>query len=267
MIMFVIFFILGLIVGSFLNVVVYRLNLAESIWGRSHCPKCRAKIRWYDNIPVASFIILGTKCRDCGEPISWQYPIVELFTGVVFAATGNYFFSALDPQSWLATFYYLVIFSLLLVIFVYDFKFMEIPMIVVWLGVGVAVVYNLLIDWMNFNPAAGILTLNIFSGALGAALAFLFFFILVSVSRERWMGMGDAHLAILVGLVLGWPTILLALILAFGIGAVVGVALIAAKKKTMQSQIPFAPFLVTGAILAIFIYQAAPSFRYWFWFF
>jgi leader peptidase (prepilin peptidase)/N-methyltransferase len=82
--MIIIFFILGLIIGSFLNVVVYRLNLAESILGRSQCPHCKAKVRWYDNVPLLSFVLLGAKCRDCGEKISWQYPILEFFTGVVF---------------------------------------------------------------------------------------------------------------------------------------------------------------------------------------
>ena len=90
--MLIIFLVLGLIVGSFLNVVVERLNLAESLLGRSHCPHCRKKIRWYDNVPVLSFMILRARCRDCEGKISWQYPAMEIMTGIIFVLAGNYFF-------------------------------------------------------------------------------------------------------------------------------------------------------------------------------
>lgn len=262
--MIIIFFILGLIVGSFLNVVISRLHTAETILGHSHCPHCQAKIRWYDNIPLFSFAILGMKCRDCQEKISWQYPIVELSTGILFALAGNYFFSVNDIQSWLATFYYLVVFSLLLVVFVYDFRHMEIPMIAVWLGVGITVLYYLLADWLNFIPALGIMSANIFSGALAGIAAFLFFFALSAGSREKWMGMGDSHVALLAGLMTQWPGILAALALAFAIGAVYGIILIAAGKKTMKSQVPFAPFIVLGTILVILIPKIFPAIKYYF---
>ncbi|GBE17244.1 type 4 prepilin-like proteins leader peptide-processing enzyme [bacterium BMS3Abin15] len=262
-----IFFITGLIIGSFLNVVVYRLNLVESVSGRSHCPYCKKKIRWYDNVPILSFIILGTKCRDCGEKISWQYPLLEMTTGVAFAFTGNYFFMLSNPISWIETLFYLVIFSLLLVIFTYDLKFMEIPMIILWIAVGWTIIYFLFADWVSFNPQLGIMSLNIFSGAIGGGVAFLFFFILVSVSREKWMGMGDAYLALLIGLVLGWPKILFALMIAFTVGAIVGIILISVKKKTMKSQIPFAPFMVIGAVVTIFILQSLPYIKYLLWYY
>lgn len=265
--MLIIFFIVGLIVGSFLNVVVYRLNLVESISGRSYCPRCQKKIRWYDNVPVLSFIILGTKCRDCGEKISWQYPLLEVATGVVFAFAGNYFFILSSPISWVETLFYLVIFSLLLVIFAYDAKYLEIPMIILWIAVGWTIIYFLFADWVNFNPQLGVMSLNIFSGAIGGITAFLFFFILVSVSREKWMGMGDAYLALLIGLILGWPKILFALMAAFMIGAITGLVLIFLKKKTIKSQIPFAPFMVIGTVAAIFIFQALPYIKYLLWYY
>ena len=122
--MVIIFLLFGLIIGSFLNAVVYRLNAVESLLERSHCPHCKKKIRWFDNIPLLSFILLSAKCRDCGEKISWQYPLVELTTGIVFALVGNYFFFSFDSSSWLLTDYYLVIFSLLFIVFVYDLKYM-----------------------------------------------------------------------------------------------------------------------------------------------
>lgn len=261
--MLIIFLIAGLIVGSFLNVVISRIYAAETILGRSHCPRCKNKIRWHDNIPLFSFAVLGTRCRDCKEKISWQYPAVELASGILFALVGNYFFAISEPATWLETFYYLVIFSLLLVIFAYDLKHMEIPMIIVWLGIGLSIIYCLLADWTLFNMAYGIWSLNIFSGMLAGILAFLFFFALSAGSREKWMGIGDAYVALLAGLVVGWPGIILALILAFALGAIYGVILIALKQKTLKSQVPFAPFLVFGTFLVLLVPKIFPAVKYW----
>lgn len=265
--MLIIFFILGLIIGSFLNVVIFRLKLAETLLGRSYCPHCKKQVRWYDNVPLLSFALLKGRCRDCGKNISWQYPLIELGTAVVFALIGNYFFIPLITGSWLATLFYLSIFSLLLVIFVYDLRYMEIPMIIFWIALGISIVYFLLSDWLNFNGSLGIFSLQIFSGLVAGLVAFLFFFILVSVSRERWMGMGDAYLAFLIGLISGWPSVLLSLTLAFGMGAVWGVILIVLKKKTMKSQIPFAPFLIFGTFIALLLPRIFPLIKYFLPFF
>ena len=265
--MLIIFLILGLIVGSFLNVVVERLNLAETILGRSHCPHCKKTIRWYDNVPVLSFMVLRARCRDCEGKISWQYPIVEILTGVIFALAGNYFFSLNDPQSWMTAFFYLVIFSLFIIIAVYDFKFMEIPMIIVWLGAVWTISYYLYADWTVFSPALGILSLKIYSGALAGLMAFLIFFLLSAGTREKWMGLGDAYAAMLVGVLVGWPNIFWALILAFATGAIWGIVLILMKKKTMKSQVPFAPFLLLGAALVIFLPLIFPAIKFWIMYF
>lgn len=259
-----IFFILGLIIGSFLNVVIYRLELAESILGRSHCLHCKSLIRWYDNIPLISFILLKARCRNCQGKISWQYPSVELATGIIFALVGYYFFIAPDFQSWIETLFYLVSFSLLITVFVYDLKLMEIPMLVLWIGVGGTILYFTFSDWNNFNSVAGVSSLKLVSGAIGAVVAFLFFFALSYFSKEKWMGMGDAYLALWAGLIMGWPKILLALMLAFTAGAIGGIILIALKKKTMRSQIPFAPFLAGGVILAVFMEKVLPQVEYWY---
>jgi prepilin signal peptidase PulO-like enzyme (type II secretory pathway) len=254
--MFFIFFILGLIFGSFINVLVYRLNLAENFTtGRSKCPHCKEIIRWYDNIPLLSFIILKFRCRNCREKISYQYPLVEFFTGAIFALIGRSFFSAADAGTWAATIYYLGIASALIAIFVYDFLYMEIPGLVLWPAVGWAVAFNLLLDWNRTDLGNNIFNSLTFSGTLAAFAAFIFFFLMVAVSREKWMGMGDAYLVILLGLVSGWPQILLALMLAFAIGAIFGLVLIALKKKKMESQIPFAPFLVLGTVISLLFYN------------
>lgn len=253
----IIFFIFGLIVGSFINVVVYRLNVAESFTtGRSKCPHCKELISWYDNIPLLSFILLKFRCRNCKEKISYQYPLVEFFTGLLFAFVATRYFNASDVSTWTATIYYLGVASALVAIFVYDFLYMEIPGLVLWPAIGWAVGFNLLLDWNSAGSANNIFNSLTYSGTLAAFAAFAFFFMMVAGSKEKWMGMGDGYLVIFLGLVLGWPKILLALILSFSIGAIIGLILIAAKKKKMQSQIPFAPFLVIGTFLAMFFYEA-----------
>jgi prepilin signal peptidase PulO-like enzyme (type II secretory pathway) len=223
--------------------------------GRSYCPKCKKKIVWYDNIPVLSFIILGAKCRQCRKKISWQYPLVEAVTGIIFALVAWRFFSVFDPGTWAFTFYYLVTFSLLIAILVYDYLYMEIPGIILWPAMGFVVAANLLFDWLQKDTFFEIMDLHIYSGMLAAFLVFLFFFLLVTLSKERWMGMGDAYLVILLGLITGWPNIILALFLAFFLGSIYGIVLIAAKKKSMKSQVPFAPFLILGTTIAVFAYS------------
>ena len=248
------FFIFGLIIGSFLNVVVYRIRIADTLMGRSYCPHCKKGIAWYDNIPVISFILLNFRCRYCKKKISWQYPLVEISTGILFALVALQFFSPTDPTTWIATFYYLVIVSMLLVIFVYDSLFMEIPGLVLWPAIAVAVGFNLLMDSLRADSLFSVWQSSSFSGLLAAFLAFFFFFLLVAVSREKWMGMGDAYLVILLGLITGWPQIVLGLFAAFLLGSIWGIAFMIGKKKTVKSQIPFAPFLVLGTLIAIFCY-------------
>jgi leader peptidase (prepilin peptidase) / N-methyltransferase len=255
-----IFFIFGLLVGSFINVVVYRLNMAENlITDRSKCPHCKNLIRWYDNIPLISFILLKFRCRDCREKISFQYPLVEFFTGIIFALIGARYFSAADMSTWAATIYYLGISGALVAIFVYDFLYMEIPGLVLWPAVGWAIAFNLLLDWNRAESGSSIFNSLTYSGVLAAFAAFIFFFLMVAISKEKWMGMGDAYLAILLGLILGWPQIILALMLAFAIGAIFGIILILLKKKKMESQIPFAPFLVLGTLISLFFYVEITS--------
>ena len=262
--MLIIFLIFGLIIGSFLNAVVYRLNAVESLLERSHCPHCRKQVRWFDNVPVLSFILLSARCRDCGEKISWQYPVVEASTGVLFALVGSYFFDALDFSTWPLVAFYLIIFAILLIIFVYDFKYMEIPMLSLWLGVGVSLVYFVFTDWQNFALASSIFDLKIASGILGGLVAGGFFAALAGYSKETWMGWGDAYLGLLAGLIVGWPNILGALLLSFVIGAFVSVLLIAFGSKSLKSQVPFAPFLISGVFLVILLPQIFPQLQSYF---
>lgn len=249
-----IFFVLGLIIGSFLNVLVYRLRVAETILGRSYCPNCKHTIAWYDNIPVLSFILLRFQCRNCRRKISWQYPLVEIFTGLSFAFVGAQFFEVGNMLSWITTAYYFLIISAFIVILVYDFLYLEIPSIVLWISAVLALAFNVFYDVSQNGNFAALERWTI-SGLLAAGAAFLFFFTLSAFSKEKWMGMGDAYLVILLGLVLGWPAIILGIFLAFSLGAIYGIILMSLKKKTMKSQVPFAPFLVVGSMIALFYYK------------
>jgi prepilin signal peptidase PulO-like enzyme (type II secretory pathway) len=155
----------------------------------------------------------------------------------------------------------LAVSAILIVIFAYDWLYMEIPSIVLGSGVILAVAFNLWADNVSFlSNTSTFSSLAIFegltySGTLAAFLSFIFFFFLVAVSREKWMGMGDAYLVIFLGLILGWPKIILAIFLSFFIGSVFGIALIIIKKKKLKSRVPFAPFLILGTIITLFFYN------------
>jgi leader peptidase (prepilin peptidase) / N-methyltransferase len=251
----IIFFIPGLMIGSFLNVLVYRLRVAEDLFfDRSRCPHCKKTISWFDNIPLLSFILLKFRCRNCKEKISWQYPLVELSAGILFAAIGAKYFLAGDPSSWIITLYFLGVTAFFTAIFVYDWLYMEIPEILIWPAVVWSLAFNVVTDWNRNSFHGDLLNIATYSGILAAAAAFVFFFLLSTLSREKWMGMGDAYLAIFLGLVLGWPQILLAMFFSFFIGSIYGIIMILLGKKKMKSQVPFAPFMVLGALTALFFY-------------
>ncbi len=236
-------FVFGLVFGSFLNVVIYRLkNGRNIIFGRSFCPKCKNLLKWYDLIPILSLIWLRRCCRYCHKKISWQYPIVEILSGLIWVFV-FYKFALLAESAPLAEkagvldiIYYIFIFSTLLVIAIYDFKWKIIPEKVAYPAIAVALIYN-------FN----VLSL------LAAAIAFLFFFLFFYFSKGRAMGLGDAKLAFLVGLFLSPLLAIIAFMLAFIIGAVFGIILIGLGKKSLRSQIAFGPFLVLGVAIAFFL--------------
>jgi len=250
-------FIFGLIVGSFLNCLIYRLETGSSfLKGRSFCPHCRHELSWQDLIPVFSFLILKGKCRYCQKPISWQYPLVELATGIIFLLiVWNLEFGiCLEFGIWNLLFY-LLISCFLIIIFVYDLKHYIIPDAVIYPAIAIAFLYQLfrMLNFVNWN-LFGIW--NVESGILrpisSAFLASLFFLAIVFLSQGKWMGLGDVKLAFLMGLFLGFPNILVALFLAFFIGAIIGIGLIISGKRTLKSEVPFGPFLITGTFIALF---------------
>lgn len=261
-------FVFGLIVGSFLNVVVYfieskskqnqkdKKQKRESLLGRSFCPSCDHKLGFWDLIPVFSWIFLGARCRHCKKPISIQYPLVELATGLVFTMTywfvvrGSWFvdFSSVLP-GYGATGLLITVNSSLLIVFVYDLKHKIIPDKVIYPAIVIAVSYWLLAIGLNQLLAFNFSLLTPIASAIGAGG---FFYLLAAISDGRWMGGGDIKLAFLMGLLLGWPNILVGLFLGFFLGAVVGLVMIVLGKKKIGSEIPFGPFLITGTWVALF---------------
>ncbi|MGB2762768.1 MAG: prepilin peptidase [Minisyncoccales bacterium] len=241
-------FIFGLVIGSFLNCVIYRLEKKESaLSGRSYCPHCKHQLKWYDLIPLLSFIILKGKCRYCQKPISIQYPLVELATAFLFVLIflrpnleTRFGLFNLDLFNFV---FLLIIASVLIIIFVYDLKHYIIPDKVIFPAILLVLLYQLIFNFQLNN------FYSVLISAFGAAT---FFLIIVLVTKGKGMGIGDIKLAFLMGLLLGWPNIFVALFFAFLIGAIMGIGLILAHKKTLKSEVPFGPFLVTGTFIALF---------------
>jgi len=245
-------FLFGAIIGSFLNVVIYRYNTGTSLGGRSMCMSCGKDLSWYELIPVASFFIQRKKCANCGSKISWQYPAVELVTGILFLAVFLKIFSfPLSVHAALSLLYLLFVMGLLVVIAVYDWKHKIIPNGLVYAFAAVSFAVSLL-DMAVFSGHAtnGQYLLLVLAGPF-LALPFALIWLL---SRGKWMGLGDAKLALGIGWFLGLYAGISAVISAFWIGALFGVTMLFFKGKafTMKSEIPFGPFLVLGTLLVFF---------------
>ncbi len=256
----ILFFIYGLTFGSFANVVISRTRSGEKLFlAQSHCPKCKKHIAWKDNVPILSFALLKGKCRYCTKKISWQYPIVESATGIIFALIG-YFYTISSIESLLTAVLYSFVFASFVVIFVYDVKYMEIPMNAMWLAIGLLFIINIIIDVNVGAFGESFWSSNTFLYSLSALVAFSFFFGLSYVSDETWMGYGDAFVAIAIGLMLGPMGTFLALMVGFCVGAIVGMALIVIKGKTMKTAIPFGPFLIFGIFVMFVVQNLWPGF-------
>lgn len=230
--------ILGLISGSFLNAVIFRLKSGEQfITGHSKCPRCGHALGFWDLIPLFTFIFLRGKCRYCHQPIDWQYPLVELVTAAVFTIGCLYFlplsvaFYNQPLTSYLPYLAYLIFSCFLIIIFVYDLRYYLILDKVSLTALVIAFGANYLLGRPLFNLAGA------------ATLIGGFFTLQFIVSRGKWIGGGDIRLGLVMGAMLGWPISLVALGLAYLIGAAIGLILVAFKKKDLNSQLPFGTFL------------------------
>lgn len=255
-------FVFGLIFGSFLNVVIFRLNTKDSIVNaRSKCLSCSHVLAWYDLFPVFSFLSLGGKCRYCKKKISWQYPLVEISTGIIFAVifSQNFQGYAFDLINVIHFFLVTYIFFALVVIFVFDLKHYIIPDEVVFPAIGVSFLL-LILDSVAAQGGFDLLRVLDFIGA--ALFAAGFFQFLIIITKGKGMGGGDVKLGFLLGLTLGLSNTLLALFTAFLSGAIVGIILITQGKKKMKSMLPFGPFLIFGFLVSYFYGSAIIE---WYW--
>lgn len=226
---------LGAVAGSFANVAIHRLPRGESlVTPRSRCPHCGHPIRARDNIPLVSFLWLGGRCRDCGRPISWRYPLVEALTALLFLAAWRWFGPSLGAlRAWL--------FALIMVIVLFvDLDHRIIPNAVTYPGL----VLGLLLA-LPAGPRGFLATLG---AALGAGLLFF----LIAVLSRGGMGGGDVKLAAVMGAFLGWPVIAAALFVSFTLGGLVGLALLASGRRRRKDPVPFGPFLAVGGLAALF---------------
>lgn len=230
-------FLLGLCVGSFLNVVILRTHEREHLDGRSRCPSCRATLGWFDLVPVFSFLVLKGRCRQCKAPISFQYPLVELATGAIFLLM--YLRAAGGPQMEMTLLRDLIFSAFLIVIFVYDLRYFLILDRFTIPAMILAIVFNL---WLGMSA---------WSLIAGAAFIGGFFLLQYVISRGKWIGDGDIRMGVLMGLMLGLSQGLVALFLSYVIGAAASLLLLACKKATPQTRIPFGTFLSIGTFLAL----------------
>ena len=250
MIEFFFIFIFGLIIGSFLNCVVWRLYKEESfLMGKSYCPHCRHSLSVWDLFPVLSYMFLRGKCRYCGKGISIQYPLVELATGLIFLFTYLHFgpVNVLFSFNFFQVLFWWIMSAFLMLIFVFDFKYYMIPDEVMYPSIILSTL------WLLYSFSFGALgKADLFYAVVSALAAALFFFLIWLFSRGMAMGFGDVKLALLMGLLLGFPAIIPGLFLGFLFGAIIGSVLVLSRKKGFRSEIPFGPFLILGLAVSLF---------------
>ncbi|MCI0454645.1 MAG: prepilin peptidase [Candidatus Dadabacteria bacterium] len=257
-------FIFGSIIGSFLNVCIYRLPRRGSIiYPSSHCPSCRTPIKPYDNIPIISYLILLGRCRRCGARISLTYPIVEILSGVVSALIVWRF--GITPKS---LFYLIFLFSLIVVTII-DLEHRIIPDVITLPGIALGLIYNALItSWDGFASVLGSFQFtlseilrtsdefniinSIFGIFLGGGVLYLIGFIYEFIKKREGIGMGDVKLLAMIGAYLGWKAVFFVIFIGSVVGVIVGVSIILFRGGGLKYEIPFGPFLSLASALYCF---------------
>ena len=230
----------GLVIGSFLNVVILRGAVGAGFGGRSRCDACGVTLCWRELIPVFSFLRQKARCRSCGTALSWQYPLVEGVTALAFLFLAWRFLPLASVPTYAGAFVFLLAFpaaAALIVLIVSDFKFQILPD-------GATATLAI------FGVAAGFARGTLAADAGAALVCGLFFTALWFFSRGRWMGFGDGKLIFATSLVIGFPASIAGFLFSFWLGGIVGVFLIVLGSKGLQSRIPFGPFIIIGAVLA-----------------
>ncbi len=261
---YILSFIFGTVIGSFLNVCIYRLPKEESIvYPGSHCTSCNEPISFYNNIPILSYLFLRGKCSKCNSKISFRYPLVEILTGLLFLATVWSFGLSIE------TFFYLIFISALIPITFIDLEHMIIPNVITYPGIIVGILYNALkTDWgygleliNNFSlriqsffsllSEVPILD-SIFGVILGGGILLLIAYVYEAVKKRQGMGMGDVKLLAMIGAFFGWEGVLFVIFLGSILGSVIGISIIIAKRGDLKYALPFGPFLSIAAVIYIF---------------
>lgn len=228
-------FLAGLILGSFLNVVIVRLPKKESLWSpSSHCRSCHSEIPWYDNIPLLSFIWLKGRCRNCGEPIGWRYPVVEALTGVSWGFAVSHL--GLTLQLLPA----LLLISILVVLTVIDLEHQLLPDRITLPGI--------VLGWLS-NLFTG--QVSIVNALLGSLVGGGIFYLIVILSRGG-MGGGDIKLGAMLGAFFGWKLTLVSIFLAVFAGGLVAAGVLLTGRKKRKDPLPFGPFLALGGLVTLF---------------
>jgi leader peptidase (prepilin peptidase) / N-methyltransferase len=228
---------LGLAVGSFLNVCIHRLPRQESLASPgSRCPQCGAPLRWYDNIPLLSYIILGGRCRSCRAAISMIYPLVEFVTALVFLAA--YFLFGPSPLLVAR----LVFACAMIVLFVVDLQHRILPNVITIPGIIAGFVFSLFLPPGWLGSLIGIVA----GGGVLLLMAEMYY----RFRKEEGLGMGDVKMLAMIGAFLGWKLMLVTLVLGSFLGSFIGIGMIALKRGDMKYALPFGTFLAIGAIVA-----------------
>lgn len=234
---------IGALVGSFLNVCIYRLPRRESImWPGSHCPACLHPIAWYDNIPLVSYLVLVGRCRACSVPIPWRYPVVEGLNAAGYIGLLWYF-----GLEW-STVVYALLYSLLIVVAGTDLSHKIIPNAITLPGMAVGLLSSAtVLPTGMVNGLIGIL--------VGGGLLWLLAWLSPYLFGKEGMGGGDIKLMAMIGAFLGWKPALVTIMMGSLLGSLVGLTLIGTRVISRQDYIPFGPFLVCGALIALFFGQ------------
>ncbi len=254
-------FLFGLIIGSFLNVCILRIPSGKSIvLPASACPKCGEAIRPYDNIPVLSYLLLGGKCRGCKTKISWMYPLVELLTGLLFLGCFYAFGISVETGKWAA-------FSAIMVVLVFtDLRERILPDVVNFTGLAIGLLFSLFTKptdgtalWIanhlfEYPPPSPVLSLAdaILGAAVGGGLLWLVSEAYFKLRGREGMGLGDVKMMLMAGAFLGAKRTLLTILAGSLLGSVLGVAIILARRKDTDYELPFGTFLGAGALLVVF---------------
>jgi leader peptidase (prepilin peptidase)/N-methyltransferase len=230
---------IGLVVGSFLNVCIYRLPRDESLaWPASHCTTCHRPLSWYENVPVLSWAILWGRCRTCGSPISIRYPIIELTTGALFLA--GYFAFGLTPLLPVR----LVFACAMVVLFAIDLEHQILPNEITLPGIAVGFICAIFLPPGWRSSLLGLL--------IGGLFPFLVAEAYLRIRGREGMGMGDFKMLAMVGAFLGWPLVWLTLILACVLGIVIGGGALLVSRRGMATRIPFGTFIAVAALVCAY---------------